>query len=381
MSDRVIYLDYNATTPIKREVADAMAPYLYEHFGNPSSVHLYGQAAHHAVQRARQQVAQLLGAASAEIIFTGGGTEANNHAIKGVADVYRGQGMHLVTTAIEHPAVLEPCRWLAQRGFQVTFVPVDGEGRVDPAAIEHAMTPETILVSVMHANNEVGTIQPIRALADIAHSGGALLHVDAAQTVGKIRVDVDVLGADLLTIAGHKFYGPKGVGALYVRDGVILPPLLHGASQEDGRRPGTENVLGLVGLGQAAEAAARDLQANVLHMRALRDRLYDHLRASFPPSLMRLNGAPEGRLPNTLSVSFHGVEANVLLERIGHKVAASAGAACHSGSVKMSHVLEAMGVPPEFAMGTLRLSVGTPTHPDDIDAAAYTLIETVRALQ
>ncbi len=381
MAQRVIYLDYNASTPIKREVADVMAPYLYEHFGNPSNGHIFGQAARHAINRARAQVAALIDAAPEEIIFTGGGTEANNLAIKGVAEAYGYRGRHIVTSTIEHPAVLEPCRWLAQHGWQVTFVPVDKEGRVDPADIERAMTPETVLVSIMHANNEVGTIQPIRAIADIVHAGGALFHVDAAQTIGKIMVKVKVLGVDLLSIAGHKFYGPKGVGALYVRDGVTVAPLIHGANQEDGRRAGTENVHGIVGLGEAAFLAERDLQQNLAHMRAMRDRLYDRLRAAFPPDAMRLNGAPEGRLPNTLSVSFRGVRANDLLDRINHAVAASAGAACHSDDVRISYVLQAMGVPAEYAMGTLRLSVGAPTQADDIDRAARVVIDAVRALQ
>lgn len=383
MAQLPIYLDYNATTPLKREVADAMVPFLYEHFGNPSSAHPYGERTHHAIEEARAQLAELLGCAPAEIIFTGGGTEANNMAIKGVAEAYRERGNHLITSAIEHPAVSEPCAYLAEHGYEVTVVPVDEDGRVDPAAVEAAMTDETILVSIMHANNEVGSIQPIRAIAEIVHVGDALLHVDAAQSVGKIPVDVADLGADLLSVAGHKLYAPKGIGALFAREGVRLAKFMHGANHEGNRRAGTENVLEIVGLGTAAASAARDLDDTTAHLRDMRERLLAALRSAFGPDRMRVNGPadPALGLPNTLSVSFRGVQANTLLGLVHEEVAASAGAACHAESVTVSHVLEAMGIPVEWAMGTLRLSTGVFTTRGQVDSAARILIEAVQRLQ
>ena len=380
MSGDPIYLDYNATTPIKDEVAETMLPYLTGRFGNPSSAHPYGAQTRQAVETAREQVAALLGCSPGEIIFTSGGTEANNTAIKGVAESYPERGNHIIISAIEHPAVTEPCAYLERHGCRVTVVPVDGAGRVDPASVEAALTPETILVSIMHANNEVGTIQPIPEIATLAHAAGALLHVDAAQSVGKIPVRVDDLGADLLSVAGHKLYAPKGVGALYVRDGVRVATFMHGAGHESGRRAGTDNVLLIVGLGKAAEIAARDLDQNMAHMAALRDRLYAALRGVFPPEVMRLNGPEEGRLPNTLSVSFRNIEANTLLAQIADRVAASAGAACHADRITVSPVLEAMGVLVEYAMGTVRLSVGTPTTVEEVDRAAAVIVGAVSAM-
>ncbi len=380
MSERPIYLDYNATTPIKRQVAETMLPYLTEHFGNPSSAHPYGATAKQAVDKARAQVADLLGCSPEEVIFTSGGSEANNTAIKGAAEAYRERGRHLITSAIEHPAVTEPYAILAGQGYDITTLPVDGEGRVDPADMAAALTPATILVSIMQANNEVGTIQPIAEIAALAQAKGALLHVDAAQAVGKIPVKVDDLGADLLSVAGHKLYGPKGVGALVVRSGVRLPKFMHGAGHESDRRAGTENVLAIVGLGEACAIAGRDLDRNMAHMQTMRDRLYGRLREAFPPEQMRLNGPTTGRLPNTLSVSFRGVAANALLGQIGDRVAASAGAACHADTVRVSHVLAAMGVPLDYAMGTVRLSVGTMTTAAEIETAAAVIIAAVRAM-
>ena len=376
-----IYLDYNATTPIAREVAEAMVPYLYEHFGNPSSSHLFGVATKLAVQTARTQVAALLGCQPGEVIFTSGGTESNNYAIKGAALAWRERGNHVITSAVEHPAVVEVCAWLEEQGYRVTVLPVDAYGLVDPADLERAITPGTLLVTVMQANNEVGTIQPIAELAEIAHHHGALMHTDAAQAVGKIPVNVDELGVDLLSVAGHKLYAPKGIGALYARTGVRLAPLMHGAGHEGGRRPGTENVLEIVGLGKACEVAGRDLEQNMAHFGAMRDRLYQGLARELGEQAVKLNGHPEKRLPNTLSLSFRGVEANTLLSEIGEEVAASAGAACHADEVDVSAVLEAMQVPVEWAMGTVRFSVGRGTTSGEIDRAVETVAGAVRRLQ
>ena len=378
---RPIYLDYNATTPIDHEVAKAMLPFLYEQFGNPSSSHPYGVVAKRAVETARAQVAALLGCRPVEVVFTSGGTESNNYAIKGAALARRERGNHIITSAIEHPAVIEVCKWLETQGFRVTYLPVDAFGQVDPADLERTLTAETILVSVMHANNEVGTIQPVTMLAKIAHRAGALVHTDAAQSLGKIRVNVADLGVDLLSIAGHKLYAPKGIGALYVRSGTELALFMHGAGQEAGRRPGTENVLEIVGLGKACALAAHDLEKNAAHFRQMRERLHQALLDELGEDAVRLNGHPEQRLPNTLSLSFHHIEANTLLLEIGTSVAASAGAACHTGKVDASAVLQAMQVPIEWAMGTVRFSVGRGTTSDEIDRAAVIVAEAVRRLQ
>jgi len=382
MTSKPIYLDYNATTPIDHRVAEAMVPYLYEHFGNPSSSHPYGVQAKRAVEHARAQVAALLGCQIAEIVFTSGGSESNNSAIKGVAAAYRERGNHVITSAVEHPAVLEPCRYLESQGYRVTYLPVDEYGMVDPADVERAITPDTILVTVMHANNEVGTIQPIARIAAIAHRHDVLMHTDAAQSVGKMGVRVDELGVDLLSVAGHKLYAPKGVGVLYARSGVRLDKFVHGADHEANRRAGTENVLEIVGLGQAAEIAGRDLERNVAHMRAMRDRLWAGLtRELDTPGLLRMNGHPDERLPNTLSASFRSVEANTLLSEIGEQVAASAGAACHADQVDVSTVLQAMQVPLEYAMGTVRFSIGKMTTAEEIDRAVEVVSVAVRRLQ
>ena len=376
-----IYLDYNATTPIAREVADAMMPYLYEHFGNPSSSHPYGVATRQAVEAARAQVAALLNCQPTEVVFTSGGTESNNYAIKGVALAHRERGNHVITSAVEHPAVGKVCQWLETQGFRVTVLPVNEFGLVAPADLEQAITSDTLLVTVMHANNEVGTIQPITELAEIAHRHGTLLHTDAAQSVGKIPVDVNVLGVDLLSVAGHKLYAPKGIGALYVRSGVRLAKLLHGAGHEGGRRPGTENVLEIVGLGQACQAARRDLEKNAAHFRAMRDRLHQDLVRELGEGSVRLNGHPEKRLPNTLSLGFHSVAAHTLLAEIGEQVAASAGSACHADTVSISAVLKAMQVPVDWAMGTVRFSTGRATTAEEIDRVVGIVAEAVRQHQ
>ncbi|MCB9892294.1 MAG: selenide, water dikinase SelD [Planctomycetes bacterium] len=373
-----IYLDYNATTPIDPAVADAMIPYLREHFGNPSSAHAYGTVAKAAVESARRQVAALIGARPEEVIFTSGGSESNNMVIQGVAHAARARGRHLISSAIEHPAILEPLAALEREGFRVTLLPVDERGFVDPRELERAIDADTVLVTIMHANNEVGTIQPIAELSAIAHAHGVAMHTDAAQSVGKIPVRVDELGVDFLTIAAHKLYAPKGVGALYVRSGRDLPRFVHGASHEMGRRAGTENVLEIVGFGRAAELASERLAATGQPLRALRDRLLDHLTGALGD--LRVNGDLERSLPNTLSVCFRGVDASTLLAEIGDEVAASAGAACHAEGVDLSTVLQAMAVPVEEAMGTVRFSVGRSTTPDEVDRAAAIVSEAVKRL-
>lgn len=376
-----IYLDYNATTPIACEVAEAMAPYLYDHFGNPSSNHPYGLVARQAVEAARAQVAALLGCLADEVVFTSGGTESNNYAIKGVALAHRDRGNRVITSNVEHPAVTEVCHWLEGEGFRITVLPVDETGMVDPADLERAIADDTLLVTVMQANNEVGTVQPIAELAEVAHRHGALMHTDAAQAVGKIPVKVDELGADLLSVAGHKVYAPKGIGALYIRSGVRLAQLMHGAGHEGGRRPGTENVLEIVGLGKACQVAGRDLARNMAHFQAMRDRLHEGLVRELGEEAVRLNGHPELCLPNTLSLSFRGIEANTLLSEIGEEVAASAGAACHAGGVEVSAVLAAMAVSLGWAMGTVRFSVGRGTTAEEVDRAVEVVTGAVRQLQ
>jgi cysteine desulfurase NifS/selenium donor protein len=373
-----IYLDYNATTPIAPEVAAAMRPYLEGRFGNPSSSHPYGIEARRAVERARRQVADLLGCDPDEIVFTSGGSEANNAALLGTARALQNRGRHIVTSAIEHPAVTEVCRFLEGEGWRVTWLPVDATGRVDPADVKRALGPDTVLVTIMHANNEVGTIQPIAKIARLAHARGIRVHSDAAQSVGKIPVRVDALGVDLLSVAGHKLYAPKGVGALYIRRGTVLAKLIHGATHEQDRRAGTENVLEIVGLGAAAEIAARNLEQHTAHLRTMRDRLHRALQARVPD--MHLNGHPVERLPNTLSVSFPGLEADTILDELD-EVAASAGAACHADQITVSHVLKAMGVPERTAMGTIRLSVGRETTAEEIDRAAQLIVEAIARLR
>jgi cysteine desulfurase NifS len=372
-----IYLDYNATTPIDPEVAAAMQPYLVEYFGNPSSAHWYGQQTKKAVETARQQVAALLQCHPHEVIFTSGGSEANNHAIKGVAFAHRERGTHIITTTIEHPAVTEVCRYLETQGFQVTYVPVDGDGMVDMSTLQAAIRPETILITVMHANNEVGTIQPIAEITRLAKPRGILVHTDAAQSVGKIATPVETLGVDLLSIAGHKLYAPKGIGALYSRHGTRLEKLIHGADHERQYRAGTENVLEIVGLGKACEVARHHLAANMAHMQAMRDRLAAGLQQQVPG--IKINGHPEHRLPNTLSVSFPQLEANQLLAAMTD-VAASSGAACHSDTIEVSAVLAAMQVPLDYAMGTIRFSTGRMTTADEIDRALAIVVAAVRSL-
>lgn len=363
-----IYLDYNATTPLGPAVLDAMLPYLRTHFGNPSSDHVYGYRARAAVATAREQLAALLGAHTDEVIFTGGGSEANNLALFGIAATRRARGTHIITSTIEHPAVREPLRALEYEGYRVTAVPVDQDGRVDPARVAAALTAETILVSIMHANNEVGTLQDLRAIADLAHARDVLVHTDAAQSVGKVPVGLNALGVDLLTVAGHKLYAPKGVGALIVRRGIALEPFIRGAGHEHGLRAGTENVPYLVGLGQAAEVVGARLDTYQEHTHRLRDRLHEAIRAAVPDVL--LNGHPTERLPNTLNLSFPGVNAAALLACIRERVACSTGSACHAGHAEPSGVLLAMGRDSALAAGALRLSLGWDTTEADVQEAA-----------
>ncbi len=364
-----IYLDYNASTPLDPDVIEAMRPFLEASFGNPSSAHWAGRPAREAVELARGRVAELIGAAPAEVVFTSGGTEASNHALKGAwYRAGRADG-HFITTAVEHPATLNPLRFLEGQGAEVTVLPVDHEGRVDPNEVRRAIQDRTVLVSVMHANNEIGTIEPIEEIGRITRERGILFHVDAAQSLGKIPVDVNAMGADLVSIAGHKLYAPKGVGALYIRAGVELEPLMHGAGHESGRRAGTENVLLAVGLGAACAAAQRWLasegRSGPSATRALRDRLHFGLEQALPDQIV-LNGHPDLRLPNTLNVCFRGRDGAELLAKLDG-VAASTGSACHAGSIELSPVLRAIGVDPELGRGAVRFSLGRATTADEID--------------
>ena len=373
-----IYLDYNATTPVLPEIADALRPYIDERFGNPSSDHAFGRAAAEGVQLARQQVADLLDAQPDEIVFTSGGSESDNWALLGRVWAAGIDSPHLVTTGIEHPAILATCRFLERRGAVVTYLPVDATGRVDPDDVRRALRPSTVLVSVMHANNEVGTIQPIAEIASTCREAGVPLHTDAAQSVGKIPTRVDDLGVDLLTIAGHKLYAPKGIGVLYVRRGTALEPLIHGAGHEGGRRAGTENVAWMIGLGAAADLARRTMSSERARQRALRERL--HRAFEDNAGQVTLNGHPVDRLPNTLNVRFAGVDGNAVLAATP-TVAASTGSACHAGQSDPSPVLLAMGVPPSEAVGAIRLSLGRLTTPDDVERAAVALSATVQSLR
>jgi cysteine desulfurase len=366
-----IYLDYNATTPVEPEVFEAMLPFLREQYGNPSSTHPLGRRAADAVAEARSRVATLIGASPDEVVFTAHATEANNLALLGVAAARSGAPGHLVISAIEHPAVAAPAARLRDAGWSVSVVPVDRYGRVAPDDVEAALRSDTVLVSVMHANNEVGSVQPVHEIGRRLTARGILLHTDAAQSVGKIAVKVDALSADLLTLAGHKFYGPKGVGALYVRRGTALAPVVVGAEQERGVRPGTENVAGIVGLGMAALLAHERCAHIRDHLAAMRDELQARLQAAVPG--LDMNGSAEHRLPNTLHISFPGVSGKDLLDAVQETVAASVGSACHSDSDAPSGVLAAMGLDARRARGAVRLSVGSPTTPAEVAAAATAL--------
>ncbi|MDX1253403.1 MAG: cysteine desulfurase [Gammaproteobacteria bacterium] len=373
-----IYLDYNATTPVAPEVLAAMLPYLKEHFGNPSSSHPYGIGVRQVVLQAREAVAALIGAQTDELVFTGSATEANNLALLGAARVAPPGKRHLIVSAIEHPAVMAPAEYLKTLGWELTKLPVDGFGCIEPEDLRRALRPDTFLVSVMHANNEIGTIQPIAELAALVRDHGCLMHTDAAQSAGKVSLEVDELGVDLLTLAGHKFYAPKGVGALYIRRGTPIASILYGADQEHGLRPGTENVPHIVALGAAATLAIGRLGKATPRLRALRDALHARL-ADAVPGLV-LNGHPEFRLPNTLHVSFPHVTGRALLAEAAPVVAASVGSACHSEGDAVSGVLAAIGIDAARAAGAIRLSAGWTTTMQDVERAADALIAAWRRL-
>jgi cysteine desulfurase len=376
MSDP-IYLDYNATTPPADEVIEAMLPALRDGWGNPSSAHAYGRRARAAIDRARVQVASLLGCSPAEIVFTSGGTESDNAAIVGVAEARADDGRHIVTSTIEHPAVESACAYLERRGWSVTRVGVDARGLVDAEAVEAALRPDTTLVSIMHAHNETGVIQPVAAISRLVRPRGIVLHTDAAQSVGKLAVDVDELGVDLLTVAGHKFYGPPGVGALYLREGTAFSSFLRGGGHESGRRAGTETVPQIVGLGAACELAENELPRRTERMLELRWRLERGLRERIPELVVHGDGVE--RLPNTLYLSIPGLDANRLLERLP-EVAMATGSACHAGETHVPQVLRSMSVDEAVAMGSLRLTVGRPTTTDEVDRAAERIAAVAREL-
>ena len=377
MAEKPIYLDYNATTPIDPGVREAMLPYLGKHFGNPSSSYAYGQRAREAVEHARGQVAALIGATPGEIIFTSGGSESNNHAIIGAALANADKGKHIITSSIEHPAVINTCRYLEERlGFRVTYLPVDEYGLVNPKDVRQAITGDTVLITVMHANNEVGTIEPIDEIGEIAKERRILLHTDAAQSCGKIEVNVNRLNVDLLTLAGHKLYAPKGVGALFIRKGTRIDSLIHGAGQENGRRAGTENVPYVVGLGAACDIARGALPNYEKEVKHLRDQLHARIELGLGKEKVQLNGHPERRLPNTLNISIRGIVGEELLSRIP-EITASTGSACHAGSTDPSSVLLEMGLDRELALGALRLTLGRWSTQKEIDVAGELVVERV----
>ena len=375
-----IYFDHNATTPLAPEVLAAMLPYLTEEFGNASSIHAYGQNARGAVEQARSSVAALLGARAADIMFTSGGTESNNHAILGAVAAAPGKSKHVITSAIEHVAVLDTCRALAKNGVDLTILPVDREGLVNPEDVRRAIRPETVLITLMLANNETGTIEPIEEIGKIAAEKGIVFHTDAVQAAGKIPIDVEKLGVDLLSISAHKFCGPKGVGALYIRKGTQLAPLMYGGHSERDRRPGTEDVAAIAGMGKAAELALLDMREESERVGAMRDRLERGLLDRVPHSWV--NGARAPRVPNTSNLTFPFIEGESMVIALDLKgIACSTGAACSSGAVEPSHVLIALGLAPEDARATLRLSLGRQTTEEEIDFALETIPPVIERLR
>jgi len=375
-----IYLDHNATTPVHPEVLEAMLPYYRDKFGNASSVHSYGREAREAIDEAREQVAELIGADPREIVFTSGGTESDNFAIKGVAFLNKDKGNHIITSAIEHHAVLNTCKYLERKGFEVTYLRVDEYGVVDLNQLVDSITDRTVLITIMHANNEIGTIQPLEEIGRIAKERGIPLHTDAVQTVGKIPLSVDELQVDLLSLSGHKIYGPKGVGALYVRRGMRLEKLIHGGHHERNRRAGTENVPGIVGLGKAAQLALKNMDREREHLWKLSERLKEGImkRVEF----VRQNGHPQNRIPNTINLSFEFVEGeSIVLGLDIHGICVSTGSACTSGSLEPSHVLMALGVPPELAHGSVRFSLGSGNTEEEMDYTVEKVAEVVERLR
>lgn len=365
----MIYLDYNATTPIDKEVAEAMIPYLYGNFGNPSSSHELGATAKNAVEHARVQVAKLLNCSPEEIIFTSGGSESNNMVIKGVAHTYKNKGNHIITSNIEHPAILNPCDYLEKLGYEVSYLPVDQYGVVNPLDFEKLITDKTILVTIMHSNNETGTLQPIEEISKICRSHNILFHTDASQSIGKVSVDVKSLGVDFLTVAGHKIYAPKGIGALYIRNGIHIEPLIHGAGHEGGKRAGTENIIFDVALGKACEISMMALKSS--EIKQLTEYFYSKLKEKFKDKI-HLNGHPQKILPNTLNISFMGYNGHEVLDGL-NETAASTGSACHSGLTTISPVLKAMGVSEEVGRGAVRFSLGRYTTKEEIDTVIENL--------
>jgi len=377
-----VYLDHNATTAVAPELLEAMLPYLSGEYGNAASIHTFGQKARAAVETAREQVAALIGARAQEIVFTSGGTEADNHAIFGVVAPAASSTPrpHVITSSSEHEAVLNTCQALEKQGAELTYLAVDREGRVDPEELRRSVRKETLLISIMHANNELGTVQPLEAIGRIAAEADVYFHTDAVQSAGKLPVDVNVLGLDLLALSGHKFYAPKGIGALYIRGGTRLRQLLYGGHHQRGFRPGTENVPGIVGLGKAAEIARQSLLQDAARISALRDRLEQGLVARVPHS--RVNAARAPRTPNTANITFPGIEGEALVIALDLKgLACSTGAACSSGAVEPSHVLTAIGLPPEEARASLRFSLGRHTAAADIDFALHIVPATVEQLR
>lgn len=378
-----IYLDYNATTPLRPEVRDAMMPFLTEAYGNGSSIHAFGREARNAIDTAREQVAELIGAKSpSEIVFTGSGTEADNHAIKGLTELQksRGEGNHIITSSVEHHAVLHTCQYLEQRGYEATYLPVDRYGRINLEQLSSAIRDTTILISIMHVNNENGTVQPLDEICQIAQENEIPMHTDAVQSVGKLDVEVQELGVNLLSLSGHKIYAPKGIGVLYIRRGTRLANLVHGGSHERNRRAGSENVPAIVGLGVAAELANKERENYVQHLNTLTNKLRDGLDAHI--DRLHYNGHPEFCVPGTLNVSFEAVEGESLILRLDMEgVCVSTGSACTSGSMEPSHVLAALGLPHRLAQGTVRFSLGRNTTEEEIDTVIAKLPKVIKQMR
>lgn len=375
-----VYMDYSATTPVKKEVLDAMLPYFSEHFGNPSSLYSIAQESKEALEKARGQVASLIGAKANEVFFTAGGSEADNWALEGVVDALKDKGNHIITTKIEHHAILHTGEYLEKHGIDVTYLDVDAEGRVNPEDVEKAITDKTVLISIMMVNNEVGTIEPIKEIADIAHNHGILLHTDAVQALGNVPIDVDNMGIDLMSMSGHKIYGPKGVGALYIRKGTKISNFIHGGAQEMKKRAGTENLAGIVGFGKAAELAKENLESHIDRVSELRDYFISEVTSKIPDTIV--NGSMEHRHPGNANISFEYIEGEsmlILLDMNG--ISVSTGSACSSKSLTPSHVLSAMGIPVERIHGTLRFTIGDPTTKEDIDYVIEKLVEIVQKLR